>query len=1514
MSIKLTENVITGIKNGEVDVQNVQPVLQVADIRLIDLKDRYRILLTDGVDTLNGMLGSQLNHLVRSEQVQKGSVIRLKQFTANVLRGQVFLMITELDAIRPTCDPIGDQRQSLITYGSEPPTSMYPSPMRSINQPTTTMANPQNFTGSSHPGSVPRPNVTANSPIYPHNQDHRAGLHSYGMGNAPNRHSRPMYNQSPPMYNRGPMGKSETALKILPINALNPYQGRWTIKARVTAKAELRHYTNAKGDGKVFSFDLLDATGGEVRVTCFNDVADQFYGQIEAGKVYFVSKGSVKPAKKAFNHLKNDNEIMLDSSSTIQPCYDDDGSIPQQQFHFREIAEIEGLDNNSVLDIIGVVFRIFPSSIVKKKDGTETQKRNLHVKDMSGRSVDVTLWGNFCSTDGQTLQNLCDSGIFPILAIKSARVGEYNGKNVGTISTSKLFIDPDFPEARRIKVWFDNGGNNMPSVSLSLAARTDVRKTVSQIKDEKLGTSEKADWVTVSGNVSFLKVDSFYYTACPLTINDRKCNKKVTNNGDGKWRCDRCDQDVDECDYRYILQFQIQDHTGTTWVTAFEEGGEAIMGVAAKDLYCMKYEEQDDERFTEIIRNVLITKYNFKLKVKEETFNDDPRVKITVTKAEKINFSSETSFLLDMLKKDHPSSLVPMIEMPTAGSGPNPPNGNFAFKESAPYNNYMGNAGGGGRQTATMPASQMGQYGNQYGGSSRLNTSCNSCGGVGHTSINCPSVVNASGQRVISMASGGGRNSGASGMCYKCNLPGHSANNCPGVSNVTSAYGGGNAAQGRYGSASGQYVGGMEDESWFVRHMQILCYYLIKAAATEVAIAVRKLSDRFFYYFFSLLIITELDATHPICDHIGDQRQIPITYGGEPPTSMYPSPMQSINQPTTTMANPQNFTGSSHPGSVPRSNIKILSINALNPYQGVWTIKARVTAKAELRHYNNAKGDGKVFSFDLLDATGGEIRVTCFNAVADQFYDQIEAGKVYFVSKGNVKPAQKAFNHLKNDYEIILDSSSTIQPCYNDDGSIPQQQFHFRQIAEIEGLDNNSFLDIIGVVFRIFPSSIVKKKDGTETQKRNLHIKDMSGRSVQITLWGNFCNTDGQILQNMCDSGIFPVLAIKSARVGEYNGKNVGTIPTSKLFIDPDFPEAHRIKVWFDNGGSKMRSVSLSLENTDVRKTVSQIKDEKIGTSEKPDWITVSGNVGFLKVDSFYYTACPLTINDRKCNKKVTNNGDGKWRCDRCEKDVDECDYRYILQFQIQDHTGTTWVTGFEEGGEAMIGVTAKDLYCMKYEEQDDDRFTEIIRNVFMTKYNFKLKVKEETFNDDPRVKIIVTKAEKINLSETSFLLDMLRKDHPSSLVPKIEMSTAGSGLNPLTGNFAFKKSAPCNNYMGNAGGGGRRTATMPASQMGQYGNQYGGCSRLNTSCNSCGGVGHASMNYPSVGNASGQRVNSMASGGGRNSGASGMCYKCNLPGHWANGCPGVSNAASAYGGGNGAQGRYGSAFSVGGY
>ena len=73
---------------------------------------------------------------------------------------------------------------------------------------------------------------------------------------------------------------------------------------------------------------------------------------------------------------------------------------------------------------------------------------------MSGRSVEVTLWGNFCDLEGQQLQLECDSGLNPILALIGARISNFNGRSVSTISSTQLKIDPDFPDAERLRRWY----------------------------------------------------------------------------------------------------------------------------------------------------------------------------------------------------------------------------------------------------------------------------------------------------------------------------------------------------------------------------------------------------------------------------------------------------------------------------------------------------------------------------------------------------------------------------------------------------------------------------------------------------------------------------------------------------------------------------------------------------------------------------------------------------------------------------------------------------------------------------------------------------------------------------------------------------------------------------------------------------------------------------------------------------------------------------------------------------
>jgi len=57
----------------------------------------------------------------------------------------------------------------------------------------------------------------------------------------------PPYQPAPVYSNRGPIAKNEAPVIIVPIAALNPYQGRWTIKTRVTAKSDVRRFHNARG-------------------------------------------------------------------------------------------------------------------------------------------------------------------------------------------------------------------------------------------------------------------------------------------------------------------------------------------------------------------------------------------------------------------------------------------------------------------------------------------------------------------------------------------------------------------------------------------------------------------------------------------------------------------------------------------------------------------------------------------------------------------------------------------------------------------------------------------------------------------------------------------------------------------------------------------------------------------------------------------------------------------------------------------------------------------------------------------------------------------------------------------------------------------------------------------------------------------------------------------------------------------------------------------------------------------
>lgn len=79
------------------------------------------------------------------------------------------------------------------------------------------------------------------------------------------------------------------------------------------------------------------------------------------------------------------------------------------------------------------------------------------------------------------------------------------------------------------------------------------------------------------------------------------------------------------------------------------------MGCSAKELYQLKYEEQDEARFADIVRSRVFNQYLFRLKIKEEIYGDEQRVKITIVKADNVNYTTESKYMLDLMTKPPPS-------------------------------------------------------------------------------------------------------------------------------------------------------------------------------------------------------------------------------------------------------------------------------------------------------------------------------------------------------------------------------------------------------------------------------------------------------------------------------------------------------------------------------------------------------------------------------------------------------------------------------------------------------------------------------------------------------------------------------------------------------------------------------------------------------------------------------------------------------------------------------------------
>jgi replication factor A1 len=80
----------------------------------------------------------------------------------------------------------------------------------------------------------------------------------------------------------------------------------------------MTNWSNARGQGTLFSVVLQDKAGSEIRGTFFKADADNWYPRIEVEKVYTVTGGRVKTANQKFSSVDNDYEVTFDSKPRFE--------------------------------------------------------------------------------------------------------------------------------------------------------------------------------------------------------------------------------------------------------------------------------------------------------------------------------------------------------------------------------------------------------------------------------------------------------------------------------------------------------------------------------------------------------------------------------------------------------------------------------------------------------------------------------------------------------------------------------------------------------------------------------------------------------------------------------------------------------------------------------------------------------------------------------------------------------------------------------------------------------------------------------------------------------------------------------------------------------------------------------------------------------------------------------------------------------------------------------------------
>ena len=403
----------------------------------------------------------------------------------------------------------------------------------------------------------------------------------------------------------------------------------------------------ASGEGTLFTVDLLDANGDEIRGTFFKEEADRFYDFIRKGMVYNFSGGKLRESNKKFTSIKHPFSISFDKSTIINEAHTQAAyAIKDQCYHFVKIGNIENLPDDTTVDILGVVTSASDVTEIVTQKNEPLLKRSITVADDSlhrqfqHNAIDVTIFGDRA--------NQFDFDGTPVVAFKNLKKSAFNNCSLVFKYDTEMSFNP--PEGRDLWIWKEQEMKNTDSINIcnvtfgsaSVGKFDDIfkRKSIVAIDDEHLGLKD-AEYFTLKARISFIKRGPAtpFYLSCPS-------KHKLIEKLGGGFTCEKCLTDFTSGVNLYLINMVLADQGSSHWFTAFDEAGKVILGMTADQLSVINPNEYDD-----VFNAVMFHQFLFRIRSSMHTYQDESSVRSTIIAVQPLDLVDECKQMIKAIAR-----------------------------------------------------------------------------------------------------------------------------------------------------------------------------------------------------------------------------------------------------------------------------------------------------------------------------------------------------------------------------------------------------------------------------------------------------------------------------------------------------------------------------------------------------------------------------------------------------------------------------------------------------------------------------------------------------------------------------------------------------------------------------------------------------------------------------------------------------------------------------------------------